>query len=516
MSISMLAPIAALMAALAGITGTAWDKRKRGWRRLTVNGWVIAGVAIASFAVSIYQVRQAAISAANQQAKDALVRRAAAGEIDDAIGELLRPFKLVVDGERYKAKSTAKAGDILDNFLKTPIDDLDRIGSPDFLTTLNAIPALACPPQFGEGARCHWAKIFTEGAEQGDRDLLAIINRYAGVLDPGTLNLLSELRQQKMLSILKSATGNVEMNQQMGNQVGDVTMGWLLLGPHEPAEYYVPFFNVIRELLKASDKLAPVTAAIIETTNAPTEAARSAAPIQKTSQRQTSSEQDSDQKSAPPGPPEHNPEQGQPQSGHDELKQLRSRAERGDASAQVELGFRYDSGNGVPHDDVEAVKWFRLSATQGNATAEGTLGISYAAGQGVARDYVEAAKWLRLSAAQSNALAQYSLGVLLEGGQIPSQDPGDAVKWYRLAAAQGYAKASFNLGTIYERGEGVKQNYVLAHMWLGFAAESTQGEVQRAAEEIYARIAAKMTAAQITESKELAEKCRASEFTECG
>src|ERR1039458_4720866 len=85
MPITVLAPVAALVAALAGITGTAWNKRKRGWRRLTVSGWVIAGVAVASFAVSIYQVRQAAISEAKQKAKDALVRRAAAGEINEAI-----------------------------------------------------------------------------------------------------------------------------------------------------------------------------------------------------------------------------------------------------------------------------------------------------------------------------------------------------------------------------------------------------------------------------------------------
>jgi len=109
MLITMLAPIAALVAALAGITGIAWDKRKRGWRRLTVNGWVIAGVAIASFAVSVYQVRQAAIFAANQQAKDAIIRRAAAGEINEAIGDVPRPFKLVVDAERYSyARIAAK------------------------------------------------------------------------------------------------------------------------------------------------------------------------------------------------------------------------------------------------------------------------------------------------------------------------------------------------------------------------------------------------------------------------
>src|SRR5947209_12484973 len=86
----MLAPIAALVAALAAITGDAWDKHKKGWRRLKLNGWVIAGVAVASFAVSIYQIRQAVISEETQGTKDALVRRAASGEINEAIDEILR------------------------------------------------------------------------------------------------------------------------------------------------------------------------------------------------------------------------------------------------------------------------------------------------------------------------------------------------------------------------------------------------------------------------------------------
>jgi hypothetical protein len=514
--ITMLAPIAALVAALAGITGSAWDKRKRGWRRLTVNGWVIAGVALASFVVSSYQVRKAAISEAKQQAKDALVRGAAAGEIKEAIGELLRPFKLAIDAEKYKAKPSLHGGDVLDRFMQTPVDDLDRIGSADFLNTLSTIPALACPEQFGAEAKCHWADLFVEGAERGDRDLLGIIDRYSGVFDPRTLNLISALRQHKMLSILKSAAGNLEMNQEMGNQVGDVTVGWLLLGPHEPTEYYVPFFNIVRELVKVSNSLEPVSAKVIEKFSPPTPASGSTTPSQKPPQPQISAKQNSGQTSAALQPAAHSPELGKPQSNEDVVKQLRSNAERGDANAQVELGLRYDSGKGVPHDDDEALKWFRLSAAQGNGTAQGILGIAYASGQGVSQNYVEAAKWLRLSAAQGNALSQYSLGVLSEGGQIAAQDSSDAVKWYRLAAAQGYAKAFFNLGVMYDKGEGVKQDYVLAHMWFGFAAESTQTEVQRAAEELYARVTAKMTATQITEAKALAIKCQASKYKDCG
>jgi hypothetical protein len=513
MFVNMLAPIAALLAALAGITGEALDKHKKGWRRLKANGWVIAGVAIASFAVSIYQVRQAAISEETQRAKDAVVRSAASGEINEAINEILRPFKLAVDSEEYKTK---QGGDILERFVSTPIDDLNRIGSPDFLNTLGTIPALACPPQFGDEATCHWADLFVASAERGDRALLAIIDRYSGVLDPKTLNLISELRQHKMFDILKSAKGNLEMNQQMGNQVGDVTMGWLLLGPHEPTEYYVPFFNIVRELVKVSSKLMVVHVPVIEKSNPPTESSNSAIPRDERLQQQVPSRQASNQKSVMPHSAQRSIDGPKPQSDADTLKQLRTNASRGDAKAQVELAFRYDAGNGVPQDRVEALKWFRLSAAQGNATAQGVLGIAYASGQGVTQDYTEAAKWWHLCAAQASAPCQYSLGVLYGGGEIGVQDSNEAVKWYRLAAAQGYAKAFFNLGVIYDKGEGVKQDYVLAHMWFAFAARSAQPEVRRAAEELYARVTAKMTDTQITEAKALAIKCQASKYKDCG
>ena len=52
-------------------------------------------------------------------------------------------------------------------------------------------------------------------------------------------------------------------------------------------------------------------------------------------------------------------------------------AEQGDASAQFNLGLRYDKGQGVPQDYKEAVKWYRISAEQGYAVAKLNLGLMY-------------------------------------------------------------------------------------------------------------------------------------------
>src|SRR5215471_765837 len=49
------------------------------------------------------------------------------------------------------------------------------------------------------------------------------------------------------------------------------------------------------------------------------------------------------------------------------LQLLRPLAERGNADAQMKLGFLYVAGGGIPQDYAAAVKWFHLAADQGQA-----------------------------------------------------------------------------------------------------------------------------------------------------
>ena len=95
----------------------------------------------------------------------------------------------------------------------------------------------------------------------------------------------------------------------------------------------------------------------------------------------------------------------------------RHAAEQGDADAQVNLGYMYDNGRGVPQDDAEAVRWYRLAAEQGNARAQFFLGGEYAAGDGVPQDDAEAVRWFRLAAEQGHALAQSILGYMYGNGR---------------------------------------------------------------------------------------------------
>ena len=152
------------------------------------------------------------------------------------------------------------------------------------------------------------------------------------------------------------------------------------------------------------------------------------------------------------------------------LKLWRPLAEQGDAAAQADLGYVYQTGRGVEREQAEAIKWYRRAADQGNASAQNNLGVSYEHGRGVPRDYAAAADWFRKAAGQGNAMAQYNLGFMYDTGIGVALDQDEAAKWYRKAANQGDAVAQSNLGALYARGYGVPRDYVQAYMWSSLAA----------------------------------------------
>lgn len=57
-----------------------------------------------------------------------------------------------------------------------------------------------------------------------------------------------------------------------------------------------------------------------------------------------------------------------------ELKRL---AEAQDASAQNELGLRYEQGDGVAQSNRKAASWYKKAAKQGFAEAQNNLAVCY-------------------------------------------------------------------------------------------------------------------------------------------
>ena len=122
-------------------------------------------------------------------------------------------------------------------------------------------------------------------------------------------------------------------------------------------------------------------------------------------------------------------------------------AEQGNATAQYNLGFMYDNGEGVTQDKAKAVEWYTEAAQQGYANAQYNLGSMYSNGEGVAQDKAKAkaVEWYTEAAQQGHKSAQNNLGLMYRKGEGVAQDKAKAVRWYTEAAQQGYERAQFNL-----------------------------------------------------------------------
>ena len=152
------------------------------------------------------------------------------------------------------------------------------------------------------------------------------------------------------------------------------------------------------------------------------------------------------------------------------FQETKTKAEKGDADAQVNLGHMFAEGRGVVKDEAEAVKWFRKAADQGHASGQSNLGRMYNNGWGVVKDEAEAVKWFRKAADQGDADAQTSLGLMYENGRGVAKDEVEAVKWYRKAADQGNADGQVYVGRMYWGGRGVAKDVVEAYKWFLLAA----------------------------------------------
>ncbi len=159
-------------------------------------------------------------------------------------------------------------------------------------------------------------------------------------------------------------------------------------------------------------------------------------------------------------------------------KELRAKAERGDANAQFNLGAAYWFGEGVAENQHEAIQWFRKAAEQGLAKAQNNLGVAYWNGEGIAKDQHEAVQWYQKSAEQYLADAQYNLGIAYWTGEGIAKDRHKAVQWFRKAAEQGQAGAQLNFGLACSNGKGIVKDQREAVRWFRKSAEQGYASAQ--------------------------------------
>jgi TPR repeat protein len=233
-----------------------------------------------------------------------------------------------------------------------------------------------------------------------------------------------------------------------------------------------------------------------------------------------------------------------------ELQALRTRADQGNATAQVVLGLLYATGNSVPQDFLQARAWVEKAVVQGDAGAQTTLGLFYYFGHSVPQDYARARQSWEQAAAQGEPLAQSNLAEMYAQGMGVSKDYSKARQWWEQAAAQGFAWAQSSLGVLYVKGLGVPQDFIQArqwfekaaevdarariglgglyyfgqgmpqndlhaHMWFDLAAADSTDDRQKLATDLRNIVELRMTPAQIAEAQRLASQCQARQFKGC-
>jgi TPR repeat protein len=152
-----------------------------------------------------------------------------------------------------------------------------------------------------------------------------------------------------------------------------------------------------------------------------------------------------------------------------DVESLRGRAEKGNASAEYELG-RSMLRTPTDSEFASAMPWFRRSAEQGYAPAEYLYGSIFREGRW--KNPKEVIYWWKKAAEQGNVPAQLWLGAFYEQGRNGiERDYQQAFKWLSKAAEQGQPDAQVALGQMYENGEGVPQNHGMAAYWYRKAAD---------------------------------------------
>lgn len=169
------------------------------------------------------------------------------------------------------------------------------------------------------------------------------------------------------------------------------------------------------------------------------------------------------------------------------IERLHVSAKGGDATAQYELGRRYDSGQGVDVDKDLALKLYEASAAQGFARAQYELARSYRGLSGDRVDLQQALFYTRKAAEQGYSPAQADLGFIYYNGN--GRTPRDLVAafgWFEKAAVGGAVAAQCMLGDFYKNGLGrTERNYAEAFKWYRLTATTQNNCAPKSQFELY-------------------------------
>ena len=194
----------------------------------------------------------------------------------------------------------------------------------------------------------------------------------------------------------------------------------------------------------------------------------------------------------------------------DALKSWKSASEVGSREADFLLGFLYD---GVLQNDKEAFFFFAKAASSGHIQAQINVGLKYEKGEGTNIDKEKALYWYSQAAFNQNDVAQFRLASLLqhEFGKFK-----ESHFWFLKSAQSGNPEAHLALATNFILGRGVKKDLTLAHVSCNLATILSRdiGSISRSIQ-LRTELETKMTLDQIKRAEQFSRKCIEKKFKEC-
>ena len=192
------------------------------------------------------------------------------------------------------------------------------------------------------------------------------------------------------------------------------------------------------------------------------------------------------------------------------LDSWKTASEIGSREADFLLGFLYD---GVLQNDKEALFFFKKAALSGHIQAQINVGLKYEQGEGADVDKEKALYWYSQAAFNQNDIAQFRLASLLqeEFGKVK-----ESYFWFSKSAQLGNPEAHLALATNFILGRGVEKDLTLAHVSCNLATFLSR-DISSISRSIQLRteLETKMSAEQIKRAEQISRICIEKKFKEC-
>ncbi len=194
----------------------------------------------------------------------------------------------------------------------------------------------------------------------------------------------------------------------------------------------------------------------------------------------------------------------------DALQSWKSASEVGSREADFLLGFLYD---GILQNDKEALFFFKKAASSGHIQAQINVGLKYEKGEGTSIDKEKALYWYSQASFNQSDIAQFRLASLLqeEFGKFK-----ESHFWFSKSAQLGNPEAHLALATNFILGRGVEKDLTLAHVSCNLSTFLSRdiASISRSIQ-LRTELETKMSLEQIKRAEHLSRKCIEKKFKEC-